>query len=140
MVMSGEQKRAISQKAGMLEVLQLEGLTDLQAKVAEETLIFIRANGENTGNETYTHWSSRDVWRLVRVSRPEFHKFAETQKLCSSRYVWKVMKRLVNLGYVHVFTAKRERGYGLTVDAIKRHKVAASRYEKFMMPLRKGAT
>ena len=118
----------------------MEGLTDLQAKVAEETLIFIRANGENTGNETYTHWSSRDVWRLVRVSRPEFHKFAETQKLCSSRYVWKVMKRLVNLGYVHVFTAKRERGYGLTVDAIKRHKVAASRFEKFMMPLRKGAT
>jgi len=138
--MSGEQKRAISQKAGMFEVLQLEGLTDLQAKVAEETLIFIRANGENTGNETYTHWSSRDVWRLVRVSRPEFHKFAETQKLCSSRYVWKVMKRLVNLGYVHVFTAKRERGYGLTVDAIKRHKVAVSRYQKFMIPLRKGAT
>ena len=138
--MPGEQKRAISQKAGMFEVLQLEGLTDLQAKVAEETLIFIRANGENTGNETYTHWSSRDVWRLVRVSRPEFHKFAETQKLCSSRYVWKVMKRLVNLGYVHVFTAKRERGYGLTVDAIKRHKVAVSRYQKFMIPLRKGAT
>jgi len=139
MAMSGEQKRAISQKAGMLEVLRLEGLTDLQAKVAEETLIFIRANGENTGNETYTHWSSRDVWRLVRVSRPEFRKFAELQKLCSSRYVWKVMRKLVDLGYVHVFTVKGERGYGLTVDAIKRHKVAASRYEKFMMPLSKGA-
>jgi hypothetical protein len=138
--MSGEQKRAISQKAGMLEVLRLEGLTDLQARVAEETVNFIRANGQDTGNETYTHWSSHDVWRLVRVPRADFRKFAETQKLCSPRYVWKVMKKLVNLGYVHVFTGKGERGYGLTVDAIKRHKVAASRYEKFMVPLRKGAT
>jgi len=138
--MSGEPKRAISQKAGMFEVLQLEGLTDLQAKVAEETLIFIRASGKDTGNETFTHWSSRDVWRLVRVSRAEFRKFAELQKVCSSRYVWKVMRKLVDLGYVHVFTVKGERGYGLTVDAIKRHKVAASRYEKFMIPLRKGAT
>ena len=137
--MSGEQKRAISQKAGMLEVLRLEGLTDLQARVAEETVNFIRANGRDTGNETYTHWSSHDVWRLVRVSRADFRKFAETQKLCSSRYIWKVMKKLVDLGYVHVFTAKGEKGYGLTVDAIKRHKVAASRYEKFMLPLRKGA-
>ena len=138
--MSGEQKRAISQKAVMLEVLRLEGLTDLQAKVAEETLIFIRANGKDTGNETFTHWSSRDVWRLVRVSRADFRKFAELQKLCSSRYIWKVMRKLVDLGYIHVFTAKGERGYGLTVDAIKRHKVAASRYEKFMEPLRKGTT
>jgi hypothetical protein len=137
--MSGEQKRAISQKAGMLEVLRLEGLTDLQARVAEETVNFIRANGRDTGNETYTHWSSHDVWRLVRVSRADFRKFAETQKLCSSRYIWKVMKKLVDLGYVHVFTAKGEKGYGLTVDAIKRHRVAASRYEKFMLPLRKGA-
>jgi len=138
--MSGEQKRAISQKAVMLEVLRMEGLTDLQAKVAEETLIFIRANGGDTGNETFTHWSSRDVWRLVRVSRAEFRKFAQTQRLCSTRYVWKVMRKLVDLGYVHVFTVKGERGYGLTVDAIKRHKVAASRYEKFMVPLRKGVT
>jgi len=138
--MSGEPKRAISQKAGMLEVLRLEGLTHLQAKVAEETLIFIRANGRDTGNETFTHWSSRDVWRLVRVSRTDFREFAELQKLCSSRYVWKVMRKLVDLGYVHVFTVKGERGYGLTVDAIKRHKVAASRYEKFMLPLRKGTT
>jgi hypothetical protein len=138
--MSGEQKRAISQKAVMLEVLGLEGLTDLQAKVAEETLIFIRASGRDTGNETFTHWSSRDVWRLVRVSRADFRKFAETQRLCSTRYVWKVMKKLVDLGYVHIFTAKGERGYGLAVDAIKRHKVAVSRYEKFMLPLRKGTT
>jgi hypothetical protein len=138
--MSGEPKRAISQKAGMLEVLWLEGLTDLQAKVAEETIKFIRANGTDTGNETYTHWSSHDVWRLVRVSRADFHEFANSQKLCSARYVWKVMRKLVNLGYVHVFTVKGERGYGLTVDAIKRHKVAASRWEKFMEPLRKGAT
>jgi len=137
--MSGEQKRAISQKARMLEVLGMEGLTDLQAKVAEETLTFIRGSGRDTGNETYTHWSSHDVWRLVRVSRADFRKFAETQKLCSSRYIWKVMKKLVDLGYVHVFTAKGEKGYGLTVDAIKRHKVAASRYEKFMLSLRKSA-
>jgi hypothetical protein len=136
--MSGEQKRTISQKAGILEVLRMEELTDLQAKVAEETLIFIRASGGDTGKEIYTHWSSHDFWRLVRVSRTEFHKFAETQKLCSSRYVWKVMRKLVDLGYVHVFTGKGERGYGLAVDAIKRHKVAASRYEKFMEPLRKG--
>jgi len=137
--MSGEPKRAISQKAGILEVLRMEGLTDLQARVAEETVNFIRANGRDTGNETYTHWSSHDVWRLVRVSRADFRKFAETQKLCSSRYIWKVMRKLVDLGYVHVFTAKGEKGYGLTVDAIKRHRVAASRYEKFMLPLRKGA-
>jgi len=95
----------------------MEGLTDLQAKVAEETLIFIRAIGRDTGNETFTHWSSRDVWWLVRVSRAEFHKFAASQKLCSPRYVWKVMRKLVDLGYVHVFTAKGEKGYGLTVDA-----------------------
>jgi hypothetical protein len=138
--MSGEPKRAISQKAGMLEVLRLEGLTDLQARVAEETVNFIRANGRDTGNETYTHWSSHDVWRLVRVSRADFRKFADSQKLCSSRYIWKIIRKLVDLGYVHVFTAKGEKGYGLTVDAIKRHKVAASRYEKFMEPLRKGAT
>jgi len=138
--MSGEQKRAISQKAGMLEVLRLDGLTDLQAKVAEETVNFIRASGRDTGNEIYTHWSSRDVWRLVRVSRPEFRKFAELQRLCSTRYVWKVMRKLVDLGYVHVFTVKGERGYGLAVDAIKRHKVAVSRCEKFLEPLRKGAT
>ena len=136
--MSGEQKRAISQKAGMLEVLRMEGLTDLQAMVAEETVNFIRGSGRDTGKEIYTHWSSRDFWRLVRASRADFRKFAETQKLCSSRYVWKVMRKLVDLGYVHVFTGKGERGYGLAVDAIKRHKVAASRYEKFMEPLRKG--
>jgi hypothetical protein len=108
--MSGEQKRAISQKAGMLEVLRMEGLTDLQAKVAEETLIFIRANGTDTGNETFTHWSSRDVWRLVRVSRADFRKFAQTQRLCSARYIWKVMRKLVDLGYIHVFTAKGGEG------------------------------
>jgi len=137
MSMAGEQKRAISQKAGMLEVLRLEGLTDLQARVAEEILKFIRANGADTGNETYTHWSSHDVWRLVRVSRADFHRFADSQELCSSRYVWKVMRRLVDLGYLYVFTAKGQKGYGLTVDAIKRHKVAASRYDKFMLPLKR---
>jgi hypothetical protein len=137
--MSGERKGAISQKAGMLEVLCREGLTDLQARVAEETINFIRANGRDTGNETYTHWSSHDVWRLVRVSRVEFRKFAESQKLCSTRYVWKVMRKLVDLGYVHIFAAKGQKGYGLTVNAIKRHKVAASRYQKFLEPLRKGA-
>ena len=110
--MSGEQKRTISQKAGILEVLRMEELTDLQAKVAEETLTFIRASGGDTGKEIYTHWSSHDFWRLVRVSRADFRKFAETQKLCSSRYIWKVMRKLVDLGYVHVFTAKGERGYG----------------------------
>jgi hypothetical protein len=83
---------------------------------------------------------ARGTHKLVRVSRADFHKFANSQKLCSTRYVWKVMRKLVDLGYVHVFTAKGEKGYGLAVDAIKRHKVAASRYEKFMGPLRKGAT
>jgi len=138
--MSGELKRAISQKADMLEVLRLEGLTDLQARVAEETLLFIRANGKDTGHEIYTHWSSHDIWRLIRVSRADFREFASSQKLCSTRYVWKVMRKLVDLGYVYIFTAKGEKGYGLAVGAIKRHKVAASRFERFIEPLRKSTT
>lgn len=71
-----------------------------------------------------THWRSGDMWSLVRVSRAAFHKFAES--LCSSRYVWKVMRKLVHLGYVRVFTLKGQKGYGLVVDAIKRHKVSGA--------------
>jgi len=141
--LTGEPTRAFSQKADLLEVFRWEPstyFTNLQAEVAEEIVLFLRNNGKDTGQETYTHWRSGDVWRLVRVSRAAFHKFAESQKLCSSRYVWKVMRKLVALGYVRVFTLKGQKGYGLVVNAMKRHKVSASRYEKFMAPLRKTAS
>lgn len=87
-------------------------------------------------------------WKVIKVSRAAFRKFADSQKVCSSRYIRMVMRKLVNLGFARVFTYKRKircrgrsyvrvtrTGYGLSVEAIKRYRVSLSRCEKYLEPL-----
>ena len=84
--MTGEPTRAFSQKADLLEVFRWEPstyFTNLQAEVAEEIVLFLRNNGKDTGQETYTHWRSGDVWRLVRVS-PQRSTSSLSRRSCAA--------------------------------------------------------
>jgi len=144
---STERKSDFSQKANFADVLRWERFTDLQVRVGEAILVFLLHSGKDTGDSICLDRRA-EQWRETKVSRANFRRFADSQKLCSSRYVRRVMHKLVDLGYAKPFTRQRKfkrhgktfvittrTGYGLDVEAMRRYRASLSRCKKFMEPL-----
>lgn len=140
-------KSEFSQKGEFADALRWERFTDLKVRVGEAILNFLLQSGKDTGGEMFLD-ERAEKWKETKVSKAEFRRFADNQKLCSSRYVRMVMRNLIDLGFAKPFMRQRRlrrhgrkfvitarTGYGLDVEAMKRHRNSLNRCKKFMEPL-----
>ena len=140
--------RRFNQQSTLADVLKWDGFTELQVRVALAVLDFFLHNGQNTGG--YLCLDQRSTqWTETMARKSKFRDWADTQKICSSRYVRVVLRKLIDLGFAkpHIkekkirkrgrlsVTIKMRVGYGLDVEALRRYRTSYNQFAKYLRPL-----
>lgn len=81
---STTRKSGFSQKGEFADVLRWERFTDLKVRVGDAVLNFLMQSGKDIGGEILFD-ERAEKWKETKVSKAEFRRFADNQKLCSSR-------------------------------------------------------